>query len=203
MRLFQRFFGKSQPPRQKPQGFSQTFILEPILTPSGLVNGPDDGLDFDLPNLDNSDIASLIADPIIDDTSIEPVNFFDPDSDPDLGIEIDADKTPEIDSDIALNSPDDSDNAGEFASLGVDNFNSQISLFEKGVFTVGDSGEVGIDFLFDGGKYQGELAIFSLEGMDDFDFNDPEDFRAFMQEASERALSDSEMGRVVISDKLE
>ncbi len=38
--------------------------------------------------------------------------------------------------------------------------------FTSGVFTVGESGEV-IDYLFDGGKYdQGELAIFSLEGME-------------------------------------
>lgn len=33
--------------------------------------------------------------------------------------------------------------------------------FETGVFTVGASGEVSIDYLFDGGAYQGELAIFS------------------------------------------
>jgi hypothetical protein len=39
--------------------------------------------------------------------------------------------------------------------------------FESGYFTVGESGEVTIDYLFDGGGYEGELAIFSLEGMED------------------------------------
>ena len=68
--------------------------------------------------------------------------------------------------------------------------------FDSGVFTVGDTGEVSIDFLFDGGKYQGELAIFSLEGMPDYD-SDPE---GFISEAASRALSDSELGYVVISD---
>jgi hypothetical protein len=36
--------------------------------------------------------------------------------------------------------------------------------FDTGVFTVGSSGQVSIDYLFDGGWYQGELAIFSLRG---------------------------------------
>jgi len=68
--------------------------------------------------------------------------------------------------------------------------------FDSGVFTVGESGEVGVDFLFDGGGYQGELAIFSLEGMDEFEAGSEE----FIQEAATRALSNSELGHVVISD---
>jgi hypothetical protein len=44
-------------------------------------------------------------------------------------------------------------------------------MFETGVFTVGPKGEVGVDFLLDGGKYQGELAIFSLKGIDQFEFS--------------------------------
>ncbi|NJK27792.1 MAG: hypothetical protein HC925_03625, partial [Coleofasciculaceae cyanobacterium SM2_3_26] len=33
--------------------------------------------------------------------------------------------------------------------------------FYTGTFTVGETGEVGVDYLFDGGSYKGELAIFS------------------------------------------
>jgi len=73
------------------------------------------------------------------------------------------------------------------------------SAFDSGVFTVGATGEVSFDFLLDGGAYQGELAIFSLEGMDEFELGS----EAFIQEASRRALSDSELGHVVISDLTE
>ncbi|MEA5468012.1 S8 family serine peptidase [Spirulina sp. 06S082] len=72
-------------------------------------------------------------------------------------------------------------------------------VFNEGVFTVGKSGEVGIDFLFDGGKYKGELAIFSLEGMEKFEL----DSKDFIQEAANRALSNSKRGYVVISDRTE
>ncbi|WP_254568621.1 DUF4114 domain-containing protein, partial [Oscillatoria sp. HE19RPO] len=69
--------------------------------------------------------------------------------------------------------------------------------FTSGVFTVGETGEVGIDFLFDGGKYQAEVAIFSLEGLDEFELGSPE----FIEEAARRALSDSPKGHVAISDR--
>ncbi|OKH30842.1 hypothetical protein NIES2119_30170 [[Phormidium ambiguum] IAM M-71] len=71
--------------------------------------------------------------------------------------------------------------------------------YDSGVFTVGETGEVGIDFLFDGGKYKGELAIFSLDGMDEFEPGSQE----FIQEAVSRSLSNSELGHVVISDASE
>ncbi len=66
-----------------------------------------------------------------------------------------------------------------------------------GIFTVGETGKIEIEYLFDGGKYQGEVAFFSLEGMDNLDSNE------FIQTAAERALSSSEMGHIVISDKTE
>ncbi|MGD2180491.1 S8 family serine peptidase [Lusitaniella coriacea] len=185
MRLFQRFFKLSQSQRKPQQGFDQTFILEPILTPSGLVDidGGDDGIDIggsdiDLPDIADIDLPEPILDPLIDDADIEPVDFFDSDVD---------------------GTPDDSD----FDLLPLDNLSDKISVFEQGVFTVGDSGEISVDFLFDGGGYQGELAIFNLEGMDGFDFNNPDDFHDFILEASQRVLSDSEMGHVVISDLTE
>jgi hypothetical protein len=71
--------------------------------------------------------------------------------------------------------------------------------FDTGVFTVGATGQVSLDYLFDGGAYQGELAIFSLEGMEQYysDLND------FIGEAARRALSNSDFGHVMISDATE
>ncbi|MEH2229142.1 MAG: S8 family serine peptidase [Nostoc sp.] len=64
---------------------------------------------------------------------------------------------------------------------------------------MGETGEVEIDFLFDGGGYKGELAIFSLDGIDGFEPGSQE----FIQEAAQRALSSSELGHVVIFDSTE
>jgi hypothetical protein len=72
-------------------------------------------------------------------------------------------------------------------------------MFETGVFTVGPKGEVGVDFLLDGGKYQGELAIFSLKGIDQFELGSED----FIQEAARRALTNSDLGYVVINDLTE
>lgn len=63
-----------------------------------------------------------------------------------------------------------------------------------GSFVVGSNGQVEIDFLFDGGAHAGELAFFDLTGMDGLSRE------AFIQTAYQRALSQSEQGRVVISD---
>ncbi|NEP11334.1 MAG: DUF4114 domain-containing protein [Symploca sp. SIO2C1] len=153
------FFAKKG--KKSDQNESETFILEPILTPSGLLDGGDDildptSLDVDpIDHLDNGDIDDLtaVADIPLDD--IEPIDF-------------------------------------------IDNLDLS-STFESGYFTVGDSGEVTIDFLFDSGNYKGELAIFSLEGMEDFEPGSEE----FIQEAASRALSDSELGHIVIRDKTE
>lgn len=71
--------------------------------------------------------------------------------------------------------------------------------FTSGVFTVGKEGEVGVDFLFDGGAYKGELAIFSLAGMEDLSVNSVD----FIREATKRALSGSNLGHVVIADRTE
>ncbi|MCP4352740.1 MAG: DUF4114 domain-containing protein [Desulfobacterales bacterium] len=71
--------------------------------------------------------------------------------------------------------------------------------FESGVFIVGADGIVKIDWLFDGGDYQGEIGIFSLSDMENLTPNSVE----FIKEATRRALSNSEQGYVVISDKIE
>ncbi|WP_246259884.1 DUF4114 domain-containing protein [Oxynema aestuarii] len=68
--------------------------------------------------------------------------------------------------------------------------------FDVGTFTVGESGEVGIDYLFDGGRYQGQVAIVSLSGMEEYEPGSVE----FIQEAARRALSESELGHIAIDD---
>ncbi|MGD2180498.1 S8 family serine peptidase [Lusitaniella coriacea] len=175
MRLFQKLFGVSQKDRTPPEGFGQTFILEPILTPSGLVDSGDDFIDptvFDLdsPVIDDFDldIAKTATEAFNSDVDIEEMTF--------LTRNIDLDEISRVGE--SLHSHD---------------------LFTSGTFTVGDSGEVSIDFLFDGGKYEGELAIFSLDGMEQFEPGSD----AFIQEAASRALSSSELGHVVISDPSE
>lgn len=71
--------------------------------------------------------------------------------------------------------------------------------FTSGIFTVDSTGQVGIDYLFDGGVYQGELAIFSLQGLESLGLGTPE----FIKEVGRRALSDSTLGHVVISDQID
>ncbi|NEP13752.1 MAG: S8 family serine peptidase [Symploca sp. SIO2C1] len=156
MSIFNFFTKKRHKPSQPKL---QSFILEPILTPSGLLDGGDDTLDFTSLDIDltddisngNLEVLTALTDILPDE--IEPIDFID---------------------------------------------NLDLSAtFESGYFTVGETGEVGIDFLFDGGGYQGELAIFSLEGMEAFEPGS----EAFIQEAASRALSDSELGHIVISDQ--
>jgi|GEM_PF-3728141 len=69
----------------------------------------------------------------------------------------------------------------------------------SGVFSVGESGHICIDYLHDGGGWEGELAIFSLDGMEALEPGST----AYIQEAARRALSDSKLGHIAISDKTE
>ena len=73
------------------------------------------------------------------------------------------------------------------------------STLPVGVFQVGASGQVSLDYLFDGGYYQGELAIFSLTGMEAL----VPGSEAFVLEASRRALTSSTLGHVVLRDSTE
>ena len=71
---------------------------------------------------------------------------------------------------------------------------------DMGVFTVGDIGEVTFDYLLDGGRFEGELAIFNIEGMNRYDI----DSKIFFQEAALRALQNSaKWGYVIMSDASE
>lgn len=65
-----------------------------------------------------------------------------------------------------------------------------------GIFPVTEEGVVKVDYLYDGGLYEGELGIFSLSNMPDLEPGSPE----FVQEAVRRVLSDSELGHVVVRD---
>src|SRR5262249_25783542 len=64
-----------------------------------------------------------------------------------------------------------------------------------GVFSVGSTGRVGVDYLFDGAGYRGQLGMFSLKGMDQY----VPGSAAYNREAARRALSDSTLGHVAIS----
>ncbi|NJL86013.1 MAG: hypothetical protein HC886_08560 [Leptolyngbyaceae cyanobacterium SM1_1_3] len=65
-----------------------------------------------------------------------------------------------------------------------------------GEFTVGATGQVSVEFVFDGGAYTGELALFSLTGLESLMPGSD----AYTAEAARRALSGSSEGYVVISD---
>ncbi|AFY83838.1 DUF4114 domain-containing protein [Oscillatoria acuminata] len=71
--------------------------------------------------------------------------------------------------------------------------------FESGTFRVGETGEVEVDFLFDGGAYKGEVAIVSLSGMEGLDPTSQE----FFLESISRAASNSELGYIIINDSIE
>ena len=74
-----------------------------------------------------------------------------------------------------------------------------ISPFTSGVFTTDQTGRISIDYTFDGGFFQGELAIFSLEGLEKFEPGS----EAFIKEVAGRSLSNSVKGHVVINDATE
>ena len=71
-------------------------------------------------------------------------------------------------------------------------------IYTAGVFTVGSSGIVTVDYLYDGGMYEGELGIFSLSRMEKLVPNSG----LFIEEAARRALTNSPAyGYVVLSDE--
>ncbi len=100
--------------------------------------------------------------------------------------------------------------AGELAALqaendlGVLNINGkeieveQASL-DSGIFEVDSNGKISLDFLADAGAFQSEMAIFSLKGMEGLELGSA----SFIQEAARRALSNSNLGRIVIKDAME
>ncbi|MEB3826582.1 SBBP repeat-containing protein [Phormidium sp. CCY1219] len=90
---------------------------------------------------------------------------------------------------------------GEIEVISVSSVEATLAeIYNSGVFEViSATGEVGIDFLYDGGGYRGELALFSLTGMNRYKPGSPE----FIKEAARRALSNSTQGYVAIADRSE
>jgi hypothetical protein len=74
-----------------------------------------------------------------------------------------------------------------------------MSNFTTGTFTVDADGGIQVDYLFDGGWFRGELAVFSLKGMEAYEPGSKE----FIKEAARRALTNSEQGRILVQDELE
>ncbi|MDJ1172460.1 SBBP repeat-containing protein [Roseofilum sp. BLCC_M154] len=246
----------------------KTFILEPILTPSGLVDSLDDGPDFDgdstentventeldldnqpTENLSDYTVESEALLPEIPDEDLEEIPFIyalgeETDADTqqesleptsteensvlisDSETELDGEITQEpvksvkaenssvlaLDTDtevdeeitqprakLATDVEADGELPEELSTLEIPEEVISQPKFDSGYFVVGETGEIEVDYLFDGGKYKGELGIFSLDGMDEYD-PDTEDFIA---EAARRSNSNSELGHIIISDRTE
>lgn len=85
----------------------------------------------------------------------------------------------------------------DLESLGnVSQPNNSQYQYTSGFFKVEKTGIVDYEFLFDGGWFQGELAVFNLKGMEAYQ---PGSI-AFIQEAARRALTNSNQGHVLIKD---
>jgi len=165
---------------QSRRSFRKSFILEPILTPSSI---------FDTGFEDSSDAFVEEGFGAVDLGPTEPddVEIFTHEVAEVEGTEPGLDELA-----VVTDYPDEIEPIAYVDS----SFETGEIEYIGGVFTVDDSGYVSIDYLFDGGKYsQGELAIFSLEGM-----TEEPGSKAFIQEAARRALSNSTLGHVVISD---
>ncbi|MGK7948873.1 MAG: hypothetical protein AB4368_08740 [Xenococcaceae cyanobacterium] len=74
---------------------------------------------------------------------------------------------------------------------------TEININTQGVFQVDETGAISFDYLYDGGWFQGELAVFSLQGMENYQAGSQE----FMVEAARRALTNSQEGRILLQDR--
>ncbi|MGA9377306.1 MAG: DUF4114 domain-containing protein, partial [Phormidium sp.] len=170
------------------------------------VNSPEETADSELTEITNNQVTAEVNNTEVELTNTSETTIDEADNaDLELITELDsnevlvtsdsANEVDEFDSTIA------SDETDETPELIVDDISLYDPKFDydSGLFTVGETGEIGIDFLFDGGGYKGELAIFSLDGMDEFEPGSQE----FIKEAATRALSSSELGHVVIADATE
>jgi nucleoid-associated protein YgaU len=183
MHLFKAFTNSSSKATQAASDahtdHQQPLVLEPILTPSGLP------LDMDIEN---------------DEISTDRVELFIFDAaDSDLDQPSGSDPL-ESKGDVLGEAAPLSGEEGDWIAPGF--LDPEVIGFESGMFIVGNTGEVTIDYLFDGGGYKGELAIFSLDGMD---LPGTDDFvqEDFTREAARRALSNSDQGHIAIRDRAE
>lgn len=81
----------------------------------------------------------------------------------------------------------------------IQTYSERDSFFSGGTFAVQEQSTVRLDYLFDGGAYESELAVFSLEGMEQYEPGSD----AFIQEATRRALTNSTEGHLLIKDNSE
>ncbi|MDJ1169786.1 S8 family serine peptidase [Roseofilum sp. BLCC_M154] len=226
---------KKSPKTSNPQD-SQTFILEPILTPSGIVDGLEETPDvpdvdsFDVPELDTDlieetdtpetqevepdantgeEIDTAEVTNLIPDEDIEEIEFItdlptEQDTEPNEVIDTESEVDGSPEQVVAQAATPDATDEEEISFITADETEADETLETSeepeemieelrrgerpfaptGTFTVGETGEVEIEYLFDGGKYQGEVAFFSLEGMEDLEPGS----EAFIQEAAARAL---------------
>lgn len=100
----------------------------------------------------------------------------------------------EVLSDLGMIVWNDLQRTEDLESIHVPNKNRR-HQYCSGFFKV-ESGIVDYEFLFDGGWFQGELAVFNLDGMEAYE---PGSI-AFIQEAARRAQSNSNLGYVLIED---
>ena len=176
--------------------------------PTLLASGLPDETSFDLPVVTTAEallVDEMMAVPnalVINNTTPRNSSGNLPGNSPalldDLLVETEAETAVEADALLLgglMNSESESQTENRASSpTGLD----QASLNSAvGTFVVDSSGQVEIDFLFDGGGYAGELALFSLEGMGSLSKE------AFIQEAFQRVLSGSPRGQVVIADTTE
>lgn len=215
MKFFEKL-GVFKQKNQAAKGFrpkkvsQQTFILEPLITPSGLVDSVDHAphpleIDLHTPALPEVHLPTDTTHPL--DTHSLDTHSTTTESIP-HPLETTHAPTPDA---LILHT---TDHAQIIATHTIETpvADHQLEVlpflhststvdshaspaFNGGVFTVGDTGKVSIDYLFDGGKYQGELAIFNTDGMEHFQPGSQE----YIQEAAHRALSNSNLGHVVIS----
>jgi len=84
--------------------------------------------------------------------------------------------------------------------LGTLNINGENVAVEHadtpGIFLVENTGQISINFLADSGSYRSEMAVFSLEGIENLTPGSVD----YIKEAARRALSNSKLGYVVIID---
>ena len=83
--------------------------------------------------------------------------------------------------------------------LNANEISATTNTIAPGVFVVGETGQIEYDFLYDGGWFQGELAVFSLAGMENYEYGSLD----YLQEATARAISNSTQGRILTSDRNE
>ncbi|NJK69779.1 MAG: DUF4114 domain-containing protein [Richelia sp. CSU_2_1] len=102
---------------------------------------------------------------------------------------------PKIES-ISENNPTENSQIDPITGEIIQPENPNPTAYTSGIFTVDSTGKISIEYLSDGGSYQGELAIFSLEGLEKLVPDSPE----LRLEAASRALSNSPLGYIAISD---